>query len=127
MNKLKNILLSAVIAFGFVAVAVPATAGAVNVVDQDCSALGEEARNSAICQGGDEQVSDFIGVIVNTLLFLLGAVSVVVIIIAGIMYATSAGDSNAVTKAKNTLLYAVIGLIVAILAYSIVNFVVGIF
>ncbi|MNY57155.1 hypothetical protein D3C86_1933160 [compost metagenome] len=45
------------------------------------------------------------------------------IIVSGIRYATSNGDSSAVTSAKNTLMYSVIGLIVAILAYAIVNFV----
>ena len=43
----------------------------------------------------------------------------------GIKYATSAGDSNKVTAAKNTILYAVIGLAVAVLAFAIVNFVVS--
>ena len=55
---------------------------------------------------------------------IIGAVSVVMLIIGGIRYTTSQGDSSAVTSAKNTILYAVIGLVVAILAYAIVNFVV---
>ena len=41
----------------------------------------------------------------------------------GILYTTSAGDSNKVTTAKNTIMYAVIGLVIAIFAYAIVNFV----
>jgi hypothetical protein len=126
MNKLKNIILAAVIAFGFVAVALPATAGAVNV-SKDCSTLGADAQNSAICKGGDDQIDGVVKTIVNTLLFILGAISVVVIIIAGIMYTVSGGNSNNVTRAKDMLLYAVIGLVVAVLAYAIVNFVVGLF
>lgn len=62
---------------------------------------------------------------IDMLLFLIGAISVLVIIIGGIKYVVSNGDSGAIQSAKNTIMYAVIGLLVAILAYSIVNFVVG--
>ena len=62
--------------------------------------------------------------IVNILLFITGAIAVIVIVIGGIKYVLSSGDSNQITSAKNTILYAVIGLVVAILAYAIVNFVI---
>lgn len=65
--------------------------------------------------------------IVNVLLYILGAIAVIMIVIGGIKYTTSNGDSAAVTSAKNTILYAVIGLIVAILAFAIVNFVLSAF
>ncbi len=61
--------------------------------------------------------------VVNVLLFLIGALSVIMIIYGGIRYVTSGGDQGAVTSAKNTILYAVVGLIIAILAYAVVNFV----
>ncbi len=61
--------------------------------------------------------------VVNILLWAIGLISVIMIIIGGIRYATSNGDSNAVTGAKNTIMYAVIGLVIAIFAYAIVNFV----
>ena len=61
--------------------------------------------------------------IVNALLFLIGAISVVMLIIGGIRYTLSAGDSGNVTAAKNTILYAIVGIIVAFLAFAIVNFV----
>ena len=61
--------------------------------------------------------------IVNTLIFITGAVAVIMLIIGGFRYTVSAGDSNAIGAAKNTILYAIIGLIVALLAFSIVNFV----
>ena len=63
--------------------------------------------------------------IVNILLFIIGAIAVIMLVIGGIRYTISNGDSNQVTSAKNTILYAVIGLIVAILAYAVVNFVVS--
>jgi hypothetical protein len=62
--------------------------------------------------------------IVNILLFIIGAISVIMLIIGGIRYTTSAGDSGNVTGAKNTILYAIIGLVVAFLAYAVVNWVI---
>jgi hypothetical protein len=93
------------------------------------------ACNTPACQvkigtkaaGSDTETTSLgekVKVVVNVLLFLIGAVSVIVIIIGGIRYVTSNGDASQVTGAKNTILYAVIGIIVALLAYAIVNFVV---
>jgi hypothetical protein len=67
------------------------------------------------------------GIIINALLFILGAVSVVMIIIAGIRFATGGSDAATVQSARNTILYAVVGLVVAILAYAIVNWVFELF
>lgn len=64
---------------------------------------------------------------VNVLLFLTGALAVLMIVYGGFKYVTSRGESSEVTSAKNTILYAVVGLVVAILAYAIVRFVVGSF
>jgi amino acid transporter len=66
----------------------------------------------------------FIANIINILLFVIGAVAVIMIIIGGIRYVTSNGDQAQVKGAKDTILYSIIGLVVAILAYAIVNFVV---
>jgi len=81
----------------------------------------------AVCAGKGENAKKIIGTIVNTLLFLVGVASVIVIIVGGIMYTTSGGDSGGVTKAKNTILYAVVGLVVAFMAFAIVNWVVKVF
>ena len=61
--------------------------------------------------------------IINAVIGILGIVCVVVIIIGGINYMTSAGDAGKVKKAKDTILYGVIGLVVCVLAFAIVNFV----
>ncbi len=79
---------------------------------------------SAAGGSGQKDVGTFIKNIVNILLYILGAIAVIMIVIGGIKYTTSNGDSSQITSAKNTILYAVIGLIVAIMAYAIVNFVV---
>lgn len=63
--------------------------------------------------------------VTNILLFIIGAIAVVMLIIGGIRYVVSNGDQNAVTSAKNTILYAVIGIVVAFLAFAAVQFVVN--
>jgi hypothetical protein len=62
--------------------------------------------------------------IVNALLFIIGAVSVIMIIYGGIRYTISGGEAKNVTAAKDTIIYSIVGLVVAILAYAIVNFVI---
>lgn len=62
--------------------------------------------------------------IMNGVIAVLGFVCVVVMIVGGVNYMISAGDSNKVTKAKNTILYGLIGLVICVLAFAIVNFVI---
>lgn len=75
----------------------------------------------------DGDVDSMVGRVITAAMFLLGAISVVMLIYAGIQYITSAGDTSKIAKAKNNIMYSVIGLVVAILASAIVNFVIGIF
>jgi len=102
------------------------------------SAPASMAFNMSISDGansarGADQVADLFGAegifntVTNVLLFVIGAISVIMIIIGGLRYVLSGGDSGNVTAAKNTILYAVVGIIVAILAYAIVNFVISSF
>jgi len=65
--------------------------------------------------------------VINVLLYIIGAVAVIMIVVGGLRYTISNGDSGQITGAKNTILYAVVGLVVAMLAYAIVNFVVSAF
>lgn len=63
--------------------------------------------------------------VTNILLFLIGAISVIMLIIGGIRYVVSGGDQAAVTSAKNTILYAIVGIVVAFLAFAAVSFVIN--
>jgi small-conductance mechanosensitive channel len=79
---------------------------------------------TAVGGGGEKnQLRPQLKTVINVLLFIVGAVSVIMIVIGGFKYVISNGDSTAVASAKNTILYAVIGLVVALLAFAIVNFV----
>lgn len=110
------------------------TAGIIGLsVSADCSGdiKSDPLNTGTNCAKNESQPTNITGedgvlkIVTNTLLFIIGAVSVIMIIYGGIMYTTSGGDSSRVQAAKNTILYAVIGLIVAILAFAIVNFVIG--
>lgn len=60
----------------------------------------------------------------NLTYFLAGVVSVIVIIVAGIMYTTASGDASRITRAKNLLTYSIVGLVVVLSAFVITNFVI---
>ena len=120
MNKLK-LILAGLLVVPTVALAVAPAA----------SAEGNLTLNSGVdsAQGeGVGQVStdpeSLVKKFVNIFLFAVGALSVIMLIWGGIRYTTSAGDSNKVQAAKNTVLYAIVGLVVAILAYAIVKMVI---
>lgn len=59
----------------------------------------------------------------NILIWVVGFISVIMIMWSGFKYATAAGDTSKVASAKNSLIYAIVGLIIAVLAYAIVNFI----
>lgn len=71
-----------------------------------------------------KDVLEIMNLIINGLLGIVGAVAVWFLIVGGSQYITSAGNPEQVAKAKNTIMYAIIGLIVVILALAIVNFVI---
>ena len=88
----------------------------------------QEGAEAARCDGCPSNLFGNEGVfkqITNTILYIVGVVAVVMLIIGGIKYVISGGDSKKVTDAKNTVLYAIIGLIIALLSFAIVNFVVS--
>ncbi len=76
-------------------------------------------------QKAPTSLSDVIKNITNVLLWIVGVVAVIVLIIGGLMYITSAGDTEKTKRAKDAILYAVVGIVIAALAYAIVNFVIG--
>lgn len=62
-------------------------------------------------------------VVINVIVGVIGFIAVAMIIMGGISFATSQGDSSKVAKARNTIIYGVVGLVIAMLAFAIVNFV----
>ncbi len=112
------------------AAVVVATASLFSVITTQASyAFSLGMDDGASAAKGIEQVTDLFGAtgvfstVTNVLLFVIGAISVIMIIIGGLRYVVSGGDTSNVTAAKNTILYAIVGLIVALLSYAVINFV----
>lgn len=125
-QKLKLFIAAGLMVLGVGAIALVPTTGvyAQSALEQAC----EEDPSAAICQQSDSgSIEDVVQIVVNILLFIVGLVAVIMIIVSGIRFVTSGGDSGAVASAKNTLLYSVIGLVVAFLAFAIVSFVLNAF
>ncbi len=127
MNIIRNIVVTTLVAvFALIGAAtLPSTASYAagspgDEVLKGLDAAGKEEK----CQESDCTISGNVKTVVNALLFVIGILAVIMIILGGIRYVTSNGDSSQITSAKNTILYSVIGLIVALLAYAIVNFIV---
>lgn len=117
MSKIKYLLVTLGLIAGFSFAMIPVGVSA--VAYDPCA----DAPNSTLCKNKDADIMVSVKNIVNILLFVLGALAVVMIIVGGIKYVVSAGDAKQVEAAKNTIMYAVIGVVVALLAGAIVNFV----
>ena len=93
------------------------------LVGDSCDDSGLTEKDSSLCSkdAKNQQVDKYLKNIINFLLMAVGVLAVVMIIISAFKFATSAGDSAKLTSAKNTLLYSIIGLSVALASFWIVN------
>jgi hypothetical protein len=120
---LAGLLVAPALAFSALVVPMAVPAGAV------CDINNPTIQNGADCSQGTGTSGTLFGPdsiftkVVNILLFIIGAVAVIMLIFGGIRYTLSAGREKEVEAAKNTILYAIIGIVVAFLAYAVVNWV----
>lgn len=112
------------------ALAVSAVASAQDINIGDCLQQGsnlETGTENGCNPGGDEsgstEIQGIVDTIINIFSVVVGIVAVIMIIVGGFKYITSGGDSGNITGAKNTIVYAVIGLVIVALAQFIVKFV----
>ncbi|MEX0749022.1 MAG: hypothetical protein WD467_02005 [Candidatus Saccharimonadales bacterium] len=117
------IVVAGVLAFG--------TVGTVNVVyaqtaqESACIGAGGSWTGSECSMGGDSpELIDTVKTVIDVLLLVLGAVAVIMLVIGAFRFVVSGGDSNAVQGARNTILYAIVGIIVAFLSWAAVDFVI---
>lgn len=128
MTRLKRIMFTIAASLGLIApVAVPAVASA-QVDIQDGLCQGSNVQISDDCDvtaNGDatQTVNSILEDVINIFSLVVGIVAVIMIIVGGLKYITSGGDSGNVTGAKNTILYAVVGLVIVALAQIIVRYV----
>jgi|GEM_PF-341712 len=132
MKRLKWLMVSLIAVAGMAFVFLPTTVLAVDCTKTPtatgcpCAPLPDGTPNpAAICADIDkpEKITNIFQDIVNILLYIAGIIAIIVIIVSGIKFASSHGDSSAVNKARQNLIYAVAGLVIAVMAFAIVNFV----
>lgn len=136
LQKIKTLILSLSLMFAFAApVALPAAVSAVSPTVQENVCVGAKelqisdtsVTTGEPCNedtaGGQTKVNALLQKIINIFSVIVGVVAVIMIIWGGFKYITSGGTSEKVTTAKNTILYALIGLIIVALAQIIVRFV----
>lgn len=96
-------------------------------LDPACNAQQDPAvRAAAGCNDANADMGTVNGImrgVLNTVIGFVAVIAVIIIVVAGINMSVSQGDPGKVAKARNMMIYAVIGLAVAILAFAIVNFV----
>jgi len=112
-----------VVAFGGLALAPTTNVLAIDPLAGTCA----DNPNSEICKSKNDNATSLIGTLINVLLFITGALSVVMLIVGGIFYVISSGDAGKVAKAKNTVMYSIVGLVISLVALAIVNWVLKIF
>ena len=125
-NKLKSILIStltvAVMVFGVSIIYQTGNTEIVGAINSEITS-GMNATSAGTSTPTNANV--VIKNVTNTMFFIIGAVSVIMLIYGGIRYTTSGGNANSVTAAKNTIMYSIVGLVIAILAFAVVQFVVN--
>lgn len=117
-NKIKNILL------GVLAVATMSSAAIMPALAATCPDGSEKTTIEECLQREPKtDLTSTVKKIVDFIIGLIGIVAVFMVIFGGFQYTTSQGDAGKVKKAKDTILYGIVGLVVALLAFGIVNFV----
>lgn len=128
-NKIKNILL------GVLAVATMSSAAIMPALAATCPDGKDKPTIEECLEGEEKEGEEKEGIkakadlmstvkkIVDFIIGLIGVVAVFMVIFGGFQYTTSQGDPGKVKKAKDTILYGIVGLVVALLAFGIVNFV----
>ena len=124
---MKKVILTLILVLGTMGLCPAMTVGALPG-DPICKTLseGSEQWEVAGCHNEeDDTVFDRIPGAVMAVFSVVGIVVVGVIIFGGVRYSISQGDPGKVKKAKDTIMYAVIGLMVTLTAFAIVTFIVG--
>lgn len=116
---LKATVVIAALLFTNVAILAPSPTYAANDVCN--SKVPASVKKAAGCKGNSDDLQKNITNILNAIIGIAGLVAVVFVVIGGIQYMTSTGDAAKVQKAKNTILYALIGLVICALSFAIVN------
>lgn len=122
LTTIKTIFLSLLLISSFIATPTYADNKS-SICDDD--AIPQEVKNASGCDNNsDDELPTVITSIISSVILFSGTISVIFIIVGGVQYMTSTGDPAKIKKAKDTILYACIGLLVCALSYAVVNFVI---
>ena len=110
---------------GIASAAKKTTTASSNVCDTDAAIEVKEAAGCPETGSNSDAVKVIVTNILNAIIGVSGLVAAIFIVVGSIQYMTSTGDSGKVEKAKKTILYALIGLVVCTLAFAIVNWTIG--
>lgn len=108
-----------ILAMALFAIVVP------HYVHAACGDPGAGLNGGINCGSSPITVQDGVKRSINLLLYITGISAVIVIVVGGLRYVLSGGDPKNTAAAKDTIMYAAIGLVVSLLAFAIVNFVLG--
>jgi len=125
-RRLAIVLLFCVLGFGWTMVA-QGHAHAFNPFETACKDTDNQQQSSVCSSTGENPISGPNGIVLKIaqlLLILVGVGAVIMIMLGGLQYILSVGDPSKINNAKNTILYAIIGLVVAVLAQVIITFVI---
>ena len=98
--------------------------------DLACESLGGGDGDDGGCGAaneGEPEAGSIVTTAITYLSIVTGIIAVIMMIVGGLKFITSGGDASAVTSARNTIIYAVIGIVIAVLAQVFVQFVIGSF
>ena len=128
LHKIKNLIMAAALPLAIAAplALAPVASAACDGIQQSIAQGVNDAVGDNGCQTssqGNVSLQDIASKIVNLLSVIVGVVAVIMIIVGGFRYIASGGASDKVSGAKNTLIYAIVGLIIVALAQFIVHFV----
>ncbi len=87
------------------------------------ASIQDQVNQAGTDTGAQTKADATVGTALNVVFGIIGIIAVVMIVVGGVSYTTSQGDPGKIQKAKNTILYGIIGLVIALLAFAIVNFV----
>ena len=96
-----------------------------NKLTEKACETADEQQKAALGCDVDDQAPSVVTFILNGVIAIVGILAVGMLVVAGQRYITSGGDPGKVQQAKSMIIYSLVGLIIAILAFAIVNFILG--
>lgn len=126
MNLLKKTLLAlSIVTMSFVPAFVPVVVGATTPQEAACEGIGVASGESCSGEEAGNSISNLVGSVINILSWIVGIISIIMIIIGGLKFVTANGNAQSAAAARSTVIYALVGVVVAVSAQILVRFVIN--